>query len=192
MRLFEVPKSSFQEPYENLPDQTAYFQARASAAGADFKQMAKEWISQAGGAIEADKMMVGVHPVDALIRGRNGARYLLLARGTPDGGPKAGLRRSDTVLKMGCRAVMIARRTDLPILVVTSHLPAPGSSAGQILADLHSDIFDVAALEGDLHGYQRIHRYLTEVPPPTSPLPAPWRNGNDQGILFDGWSRGDA
>ncbi len=185
MKLFEVPGNSGPEPYENLPEPGAYFQARASAAGADFKQIAKEWVEQAGGAIEADRMMVGVHPADALVRGRNGSRYLLLARGTPDGGPKAGLRRTDTVLKMGCRAVLIARRTDLPILVVTSHLPAPTSRSGQILADLHADICDVVAIEGDLGGFQRLRQYFTDVPRPTNPLPAPWRSGHLQVSLFD-------
>lgn len=189
MRLFEVPSNSGPEPYENLPEPGAYFQARASAAGADFKQIAKEWVEQAGGAIEADRMMVGIHPVDALIRGRNGARYLLLARGTPDSGPKAGLRRTDTVLKLGCRAVLIARRTDLPILVVTSHLPAPTSRSGRILAELHSDIFDFVATEGDLGGFHRLQQYFTEVPRPTNALPAPWRSAQSQESLFD---RGDS
>jgi hypothetical protein len=186
MKLFEVPRSG-PEPYENLPDpgESAYFQARASAAGADFKQIAKEWVEQAGGTIEADRMMVGVHPVDALVRGINGSRYLLLARGTPDGGPRAGLRRTDTVLKMGCRAVLIARRTDLPLLVVTSHLPTPTSRSGRILADLHKDIFDVVATEGDLGGFHRLHQYFTQVPRPTDPLPAPWRSRHAQESLFD-------
>lgn len=184
MRLFEVPGSTGAEPYEDLPNQLAYFQARSRPAGSEFKEMAKEWIRDAGGVIEAESMEVGFHPVDALIKGRNGTRFLLLARGTPDGGPRAGLRRSDTVLKLGCRAVLIARRTDLPILVVTSHLPASGSSAGQILSDLHSDIFDVVALEGDLQGFHRIQRYLTELPPPLGPLPAPWKYGHAQASLF--------
>jgi hypothetical protein len=70
---------------------------------------------------------------------------------------------------------MIARRTDLPILVVASHLPHPASRAGRILADLHTDIFDVAATHGDLPGFRRFHRHLTRTPAPVEPLPSVWR-----------------
>lgn len=173
--LFEVPAG--EPPYEDLPSGYAGFQALASAAGADFKQMAREWIVRAGGIIETEKLKLDNYPADGLIRGRNGARYVLLARGTPDDGPRAGLRRNDTMLKMGCRAIMIARRTDLPVLVVTSHLPDPASRAGRILSDLHSDIFDVAATVGDLAGFRRFCRHLTETPAPVEPLPSVWRSG---------------
>jgi hypothetical protein len=184
-RLFEVP-SLADAPYEDLPAAYAAFQALASAAGADFKEMAREWIEQAGGVLESGKLQFDNYPTDGLIRGQNGARFVLLARGTPDDGLRAGLRRNDTVLKMGCRAIMIARRTDLRILVVTSHLPEPGSRAGRILSDLHSDIFDVAATVGDLTGFQRFRRHLTETPAPTEPLASVWRTEVfSQPELFD-------
>ena len=173
-RLFEVPGLAV-EPYEDLPFTYASFQALASAAGADFKEMAREWIVQAGGALETDKLRFDDYPTDGLVRGLNGARFVLLARGTPDDGERAGLRRTDTMLKMGCRAMMIARRTDLKILVVTSHLPEPSSRAGRILSDLHGDIFDVAATVGDLAGFRRFHRHLTQTPAPDDPLPSVWR-----------------
>lgn len=183
--LFEVPAPA-DEPYEDLPTAYAAFQALASAAGADFKDMAREWIVQAGGELEAGKLKFDNYPADGLVRGQNGARFVLLARGTPDDGERAGLRRNDTVLKMGCRAMMIARRTDFPILVVTSHLPDPASRAGRILSDLHTDIFDVAATVGDLAGFQRFRRHLTEAPAPTDPLPSVWRTGVfTQPGLFD-------
>jgi hypothetical protein len=174
-KLFEVP-SLAEAPYEDLPSAYAAFQALASAAGADFKEMALEWIVQAGGVLESDRLKFDNYPTDGLIRGQNGARFVLLARGTPDDGPRAGLRRNDTMLKMGCRALMIARRTDLRILVVTSHLPDAGSRAGRILADLHTDIFDVAATAGDLAGFRRFRRHLTETPAPLEPLPSVWRS----------------
>ncbi|HYN98062.1 MAG TPA: hypothetical protein VEU28_00150 [Actinomycetota bacterium] len=185
-QLFEVAGVA-DEPYEDLPSEYAAFQALASAAGADFKQMAREWIVQAGGILETDKLKFDNYPTDGLIRGQNGARFILLARGTPDAGPRAGLRRNDTVLKMGCRALMIARRTDLPILVVTSHLPDVDSRAGRILSDLHTDIFDVAATVGDLAGFQRFRRHLTQTPAPSAPLPSVWRTEVfSQPELFDG------
>lgn len=184
-KLFEVPRLA-DEPYEDLPSAYSAFQALASAAGADFKEMAREWIVQAGGVLESDKLKFGNYPTDGLIRGQNGARFVLLARGTPDDGPRAGLRRNDTVLKMGCRALMIARRTDLRILVVTSHLPHVDSRAGRILADLHTDIFDVAATVGDLAGFRRFRRHLTEAPAPAEPLPSVWRTEVfSQPELFD-------
>jgi hypothetical protein len=184
-KLFEVP-SQADGPYEDIPSAYAAFQALASAAGADFKQMALEWIVRAGGELESDNLKFDNYPTDGLIRGQNGARFVLLARGTPDDGPRAGLRRNDTVLKMGCRALMIARRTDLPILVVTSHLPDVDSRAGRILADLHTDIFDVAATVGDLAGFRRFRRHLTEAPAPVEPLPSVWRTEVfSQPELFD-------
>ena len=191
--LFEVPTTDSEAPYEDLPEVYAAFQALASAAGADFKQMAREWIVQAGGEIEAERISFDSYPADGLVRGQNGARFVLLARGTPDDGPRAGLRRNDTVLKMGCRAVMIARRTTLPILVVTSHLPYPGSRAGRIIADLHEDIFDLAATVGDLAGFRRFHRHLTGAGASAEPPVSVWRSGLvRQPTLFDDEAAPDA
>lgn len=190
--LFEVSAYG-DEPYEDLPRAFAQFQATASAAGADFKDMARDWIEQLGGTVEATKLAFDSYPAGGLIRGRNGSRFVLLAHGTPDDGPRAGLRRTDTVLKMGCRAVMIARRTDLPILVVTSHLPDLNCRAGRILTDLQADIFDVAAIVGDLAGYRRFARHLTETPPAGQPPASMWRAAAfRQPNLFSGDGPGDA
>lgn len=165
------------EPYEDLPAPAAWFQARAATAGADFDDEAFAFVVSAGGHVERRGLSVAGHPVDGLVRGTNGVAFLVAAHGTPDAGvsPQDGLRRTDTVLKLGCRAVMWVRGGAPPLLVITSALPRAGSAAARYLADLGPDIFDVVAATGDLGGYLRLRRYLQSDPPLQLPLPAPWR-----------------
>jgi hypothetical protein len=109
--------------------------------------------------------------IGAIVRGGDGQRYIVLAHGTLGSGPQAGLRRSDTVKKAGYDAVMLRRADALPVLVVTSHLPAGGACADQ-LARLSADVVDVVATNGDLGGFQRVRalfggaRGLGTPPPP--------------------------
>lgn len=175
------------EPYEALPAPRAWFQARAGTAGADFDDEAFAYVAAAGGNVERRGVSVAGHPVDGVVRGRNGAAFLVAAHGTPDAGvsPQDGLRRTDTVLKLGCRAVMWARAGARPLLVVTSALPRPGSAAARYLADLGPDIFDVVATSGDLAGYLRLRQYLQSDPPLQAPLVAPWRARAHQLSLLD-------
>lgn len=118
-------------PYEDLPAPSAWFQARAGTAGADFDDEAFAFVTTAGGRVERRGLSVAGHPVDGLVRGTNGAAFLVAAHGTPDAGvsPQDGLRRTDTVLKLGCRAVMWGTGRGAP--AAGRHLgPAPAGQRG--------------------------------------------------------------
>ncbi len=127
----------------------------------------------------------------ATVRSRD-RRFIVLAHGTPDSGPQAGLKRSDTLKKVGYDAIMLARHTDIPVLIVTSHLPTKGRCATH-LARLGRDVVDVVATEGDLAGFQRLRALFGDRGPQerlAEPPPA-WRTIWDQLELFgdDGGSR---
>ena len=191
-RLFVVDDAA-PEPFEgDLPSAYAGFQARSSVEGAEFKQVAFELVEQAGGAIVRASCDVADVRVDALVRGRNGRDFVLLAHGNFDDGPKAGLRRVDTLHKAGHRAFMLHAAQAPPVIVVASHLPVPGTKAATYLARTGVALFDVVGRH-DLAGFHRLRRYLTTVPPPSEPEPTPWREEHRQGrFAFDVPGRDDA
>jgi hypothetical protein len=186
MRLFPLPPPrEEQAPFEgDLPASGSYFQARATTEGADFDVEAFRFLASAGGSIEQRGGDIADVPIDCLVRGTNGNRFVVAAHGTFDDTPQAGLRRVDTVHKVGHRAVILHKAGQLPLLVVTSHLPRPGSKGARYLARTGDEIFDVVCTRGDWGGWRRLHRYLTAEPAPTRPEPAPWRNELSQ-LAFD-------
>jgi hypothetical protein len=177
LRLFASDPPE-EDLFEDLPpDPVSESQARSSRHGREFDHEAFEWLMSAGAAIVEEYPEVLGYHLDALIEGRNGNRFYVDAHGTPDrtDRPNAGLRRSDTMLKAGFKALRLhERRSEHPLLLVTSHLPKGGKSAF-FLRELSEAIFDAFATVGDAPGFQRLHGYLTDVPAPTVPAPAPWR-----------------
>jgi len=178
-RLFELLGSVNGEgPWED-PDELrqADFQARAAAAGADFKLSALEYLLAAGAIVVRGTFHRCQVPVDAEIEGDNGQRLIVLARGTPDDTITSGLRRLDTVQKVGFVAMVLASEQASPILIVTSHLPRHGTAAATQLTKLKNHVADVIATTGDLRGYQRLLAWLRGEPPVASSRP--WTLGPD-------------
>jgi hypothetical protein len=156
-RLFEPLDANAAEPWEDQADiRQSDFQARASAAGADFKLSAMEYLKSAGAFVVRKAFRLCDVPVDAEIQGRDGIRLLVLARGTPDDTSKSGLRRLDTVQKVGFVAMVLSLHQTLPVVIVTSHLPRPKTAASKQLSRLNEYAADVVATTGDLRGYQRL------------------------------------
>lgn len=174
-RLFEVAPGAGGEPFEDarLSDH-AQFQASAARSGADFKALGIEYLQQAGATVERLNFEIAGFPVDALVCGANQRRFLILGRGTPDAKHRSGLRRHDTVLKVGFVSMQLKRRQELPILIVTSDLPPRDLKNGHYLAALSPDVWDVVAWRHDLAGF---HRLQAAFAGPTDAVPpdAPWR-----------------
>ena len=169
------------ELFEDLPaDPASESQARSTLHGKEFDAEALELLESLGATVVEEYPKVDGYPLDFLLEGPNGRRLLVDARGTPDRTDrgKAGLRRQDTVLKFGFKAMRLAARgCPYPLVLVTSHLPRPGSSSAFLLSELNDSLLDVVATVGDLAGRRRLGHYLTaELPAgPIAPLPAPWR-----------------
>ena len=171
----EVPTGSGGEPFEEEDLQRrSDFQSRAPRSGADFKAMAIERLRDAGGIVEGLSFEVDGFLVDAEVRGTNGRRFLVLARGTPEERRQSGLRRTDTIEKVGFRANQLARRQDLPILLITSDLPERSTKPGHYLAALTDDVFDVVSCRGDFRGFQRLCSHFSGLADSVPPE-APWR-----------------
>ena len=171
------------EPYEDLPGEVAWFNARCRATGADFTEVALERLEAAGATVEQRGGRVAGIQVGAIVAGHDGRRYVVLAHGTLDPGSQAGLKRSDTVKKLGFDAIMLRRSGALPVLVLTSHLPTGGVVAAH-LARLSDDVVDVVATAGDLAGYHRLQvRFGVGRSRPAASPPA-WRTPGSQLELF--------
>lgn len=167
--------------FEDLPaDPASESQARSTLHGKEFDAEALELLESLGATLVEQYPKVDGYPLDFLVEGPNGRRLLVDARGTPDRTDrgKAGLRRQDTVLKFGFKALRLADRgCPHPLVLVTSHLPRPGSSSAFLLSELNDSVLDVVATVGDLAGRRRLHHYLNDELPagPIVALPAPWR-----------------
>lgn len=178
--LFDVSGDPDDPGWESRPllddvvDSATAGQSRAGRSGAEFKLIARRLLVKAGAQMVRSAFEVDGYPVDDEVQGPNRQRFLVMSRGTPDDGDEPGLRRTDTIEKLGYRALQVRRRTDTPILVVTSHLPTT-RKARIYLADLSTDIWDVVAWPGDFPGFQRLHAALNG-PVLTEPLDAPWRH----------------
>ncbi|WP_428115160.1 hypothetical protein [Candidatus Poriferisodalis sp.] len=184
--LRPVPDRAVSELFEgDIPNPAQAGQSRAKAVNEEFKAQAHKWMQEAGASIVRSRHKVGAYEVEAEIVGLNGQRFLVLVHGVPDDGERAGLRRTDTVKKMGFDAIMIGRLQNQPVLVLTSHLPESGA-AKEMLADCAANLLDVFATNGDFAGFQRLQRYLHDDLLP-EPLPAPWRESPSQRTpeLFD-------
>jgi len=152
----------------------ADFQARASAAGADFKEMALHYLIKARARILDVRTRICDCPVDAVIEGDAKRKIIVLSRGTPDDSRTAGLRREDTVLKVGFFGMQLGTQQRLPVVIVTSHLPKRDSASGRCLAMMYPKVTEVATTTGDFVGFQRLSSLLHERSQPTN-LRAPWR-----------------
>jgi hypothetical protein len=170
--MIRAAPPSADDPYESLPGTSAWFNAGNRAAGTEFTEVALEWLEAAGATVEQRGGRVAGIQIGAIERGGDAQRYIALAHGTLGSGPQAGLRRSDTVKKAGYDAVMLRRADALPVLVVTSHLPAGGASAAH-LARLSADVVDVVATNGDLSGFQRVRALFGGVAAARLKTPAP-------------------
>lgn len=146
--------------------------------------MALELLEAAGATVEQRGGRVAGIQVAAIVRGDDGQRCVVLAHGTLDPGSQAGLKRSDTVKKVGFDAIMLRRSGALPVLVVTSHLPTGGVVAAH-LARLSADVVDVVATTGDLAGYHRLQARFGEVRTWLVAAPPPWRTPGGQLELFE-------
>ena len=166
IKLFQPPEDEPSEPFEDLPpDPVSHSQARSTTAGKEHDQEAFRLVEASGGRIVKPYIRVHGYPLDALVEGANGRRFYLDGHGTPDRTDhnQAGMRRTDTMLKFGFKALRLHdRRAEYPLLLVTSHLPSPGSQAAYHLNELAEAVLDVVAVVGDFAGQQRLQRYLTD------------------------------
>ncbi|HMQ25688.1 MAG TPA: hypothetical protein PKA98_06850, partial [Acidimicrobiales bacterium] len=97
--------------FEDLPaDPASESQARSTLHGKEFDAEAVELFESLGATVVEHYPKVDGYPLDLLVEGLNGRRFLVDARGTPDRTDrgKAGLRRQDTVLKFGFKAMRLA------------------------------------------------------------------------------------
>ena len=178
-QLFAVGDGDEPEEFEDLPpDPASESQARSSLHGKEFDALAADFLEEMGATVVDRYPRVERYTLDFLVEGANGRRFLVAAHGTPDrtDRPKAGLRRQDTMLKFGFKALRLAQRDcPHPLLLVTSHMPKPGSSSEFLLSELNDVLLDAVPVQGDLAGRRRLQHYFT-TDGPIEPQPAGWRS----------------
>jgi hypothetical protein len=166
-----------------------HFQTLSRVTGDDFKRHALDFLYQTAAAVDAPVSIDRVRyldlwPIDAMVTTVTGQRFALISHGCFDDTRLAGLRRSDTVLKMLGAIHSIAAERLAPVVVLTSHLPDPGSQAGRLLAasaaQLGVAFVDVVATSNDFAGTRRLQVLLRQ--PVLGPnVDAPWRrNGTSR------------
>jgi hypothetical protein len=164
--------------FEDLPpDPVSESQARSSTHGKEFDVEALEFVEGLGAEVVERGVLLHGYRLDALVQGANGRRFLVQGHGTPDRTDRrqAGMRRTDTMLKFGFKALRLAQRgCPHPLILLTSHLPRAGSSSAFYLSELNDVLLDAVAVVEDLRGQQRLQHYFT-TDGAIEPLDAPWR-----------------
>ena len=177
-------------PYEDPSAVGPEFQSRARREGTEFDAIAMEYLEQAGARVLRGRHDHNHYPVDAEVQALTGAHYLVLAHGNiGDSSPRPGLQRTDTLAKVMTRVVGLHLHGDLPVIVLTSHLPRPGSTCAYQLADLRRLVGDylaeVVATSADMAGFQRLCRRLWGDTVPPRLRVAPWQDPSHALTLFD-------
>lgn len=177
------------KPWEgDLDDRN--FQTLARVTGEDYKRHAIEFLERNATASHATVRInrtryLELWPIDAILT-LNAGPCALISHGCFDDTRLAGLRRTDTVIKMLGTIHSLAAANQMPVLVLTSHLPEAGSRAARLLATasthLGNALLDVIATSGDFAGTRRLHHLLEAAT--FIPTDAPWRHADDQLQLF--------
>jgi hypothetical protein len=139
----------------------ATYNAANRAINNAFTESALSYLASAGASVVRGPHRVGWTQVSATVRDTAGNEVSVLIHGTPDDGPRAGMRRTDTLKKAGFDARALADQ-GLEVIIVTSHLPA-GTRAAAMLRHLREHT-EVVATQGDLAGFQRLCRRFGGVP----------------------------
>ncbi len=188
----DEPLPTLQVP-ENIDERVEHFQARATKEGKKAQDLAKEVLLEAGFEIIAEKVKVkgtGLQLNFEIADQAGEFRYYVDMSGAFTSS-RPGLMRTDTLWKMLGRAnVLKTTHPDTRLLVLTSHLPRPGSEgdramravgpwalfdAIEIFDDPHDGEFDFeteGAAAGTAVGVQRLRRYAAQGA--TEPLPGFW------------------
>ena len=169
MEMVRPVADEVEEPFEDLPG-GGTFNAGNKATNDEFSLEALEQLVRAGARVVAGPHQVGPIRVGARVIGTDGRMWLVLMHGTVDDSKRAGLRRTDTVKKVGFDVQLLRDLTSLPVLVVTSHLAAAGAAAE--LADVvRGWADDLVALRGDLRGLRRLAGHFGGPVPTDPPTP---------------------
>jgi hypothetical protein len=173
----------------------ASFQQLARATGAEFKHLALDHIAQVAVAAGVTvnirrRQRVDVWAVDAIVTMPANIEVIVLVHGCIDTTPTAGLRRVDTTLKALASTYGLVAQQQRSVLIVTSHLPDPGSQSARLVArageHLGGRLLDVIATSEDFAGTLRLTRYLTSGVVDAD-MGAPWRQlSGGQMQLFSG------
>jgi hypothetical protein len=190
-RLFQLAATTeATSPYENSAVVGTEFQSRARREGTEFDAIALEYLESAGARVVQGRHFRHHYPVDAEIVAPTGQHFLVLAHGNiGDSSSRPGLQRTDTFAKVAHRIIGLSWHKELPVVVVTSHLPLPRSTCSHQLADLHGKVggalADVVATTADMPGFQRLSRVFHGEALPPSLRTAPWHNPGHNMTLFD-------
>ena len=169
MELVQPAGGAVEEPFEDLPGGGS-FNAGNKATNDEFSLEALEQLVRAGARVVAGPHQVGPIRVGARLLGADGRMWLVLMHGTVDDSKRSGLRRTDTVKKVGFDVRLLRDLTPLPILVVTSHLAASGAAA-ELIDVVRGWADDLVATRGDLRGLRRLDGHFggpVPAEPPSS------------------------
>jgi site-specific DNA-methyltransferase (adenine-specific) len=150
----------------------ADFPARAIREGLKARELAKELLDRCGFADVAADVRTG-RGMEVSFSGtdRGGQRWYFEVSGAFTS-TRAGLRRAETLWKaLGKAAVLHASHPDIPLVLITTDAPVPGSAGDQALMALRQDrqpggfgaVFDVIEMES-ADDRIRLRRYAARGP----------------------------
>ncbi|HWS45753.1 MAG TPA: DNA methyltransferase [Acidimicrobiia bacterium] len=146
-------------PDVEVPGAEDSFQARATREGKAAQALAEQLLAEAGFVIAARNSRVrgtGV-TINFIAADDDGRDWYFDVSGAFTS-TRGGLLRTDTVWKALGRAHVLARNGVERIVLLTSHLPRPGSEGAIALRNADDVVFDVIEMRSD-EGYERLRKY---------------------------------
>lgn len=148
---------------EGRREEAQTFQAKASLQGRLVHQAAWDVLCGAGFELVAEHYelsSLGVE-VNLVVRDKLGEKWFCEVTGAYEG-RRPGLLRTDTVRKIVGSAQLLARWRFTPFLILTTHLPKPGSHGDRMLRATGPEaIFDVLVIS-EPRDWNRLHVYAAE------------------------------
>lgn len=122
---------------------TGNFQSRASQQGQEFEDAVALVLKLKGWTIDAVRQKIGGQEIDIVATDPDKQQWWIECKGSWESKQGSnGLRRSDTV-KKACGVAWHLSRLDKeirrPYMLITSHMPTPGTATHQMLMDAIAD-----------------------------------------------------
>lgn len=139
------------------------FQKRASAVGTVFANFCRITLESIGFKLLGRALIdeAGIE-IDEVVENRQGEPIYFEFKGSSKP-PRPGMMRTDTVKKALCNAFLMERLGIGPYIVITSHMPAEGSSGDKMLKCAKGACFDVISLLNP-EDMQRLTSYVDYLP----------------------------
>ena len=149
--------------YAEQPKNRASFQSRSSKTGLLFEKICRHKLLSLGFRLQGPRKITkaGIQ-VDEVALNSRGQEIFFEFKGSYRS-PRPGLVRTDTTKKALCNGFLMDLLGIGPYIIMTSHMPRPGSSSDKMIKLAQQVIYDIVVIS-DQDDMLRLQGYLKALP----------------------------